>query len=75
MSRKLTRNQKEAVMSMKWTDDPSFGGVGEKCRYCGSEHPGLLCHTIKSVEFFSDGSVKKIKLKGGRKEHMDEVDN
>jgi hypothetical protein len=32
-----------------------------ECPYCGAYHPGT-CHRVKSIEYFANGTIKKVKL-------------
>jgi hypothetical protein len=35
--------------------------VADKCEYCGGDkHSPVACPLVRSVEFFPDGSVKKV---------------
>lgn len=32
------------------------------CRYCGMHH-GPTCHTVKAIEYYQDGSIKRVEFK------------
>lgn len=34
-----------------------------KCRWCGNFH-GVQCPSVKAIEFFADGTVKRVEFKG-----------
>lgn len=34
------------------------------CRWCGLRHD-TLCHLVKALEFFPDGTVKRVEFKTG----------
>lgn len=37
--------------------------MSEKCKWCGQEHEVPTCPAIKSIEYFQDGTVKKVEFK------------
>ena len=40
------------------------GNAVPSCCYCGSQmsHAGFICPNIKSIEYYQDGSIKKVEL-------------
>ena len=34
----------------------------ESCRYCGAIHGGVQCSRISAIEYFPDGTVKRIEF-------------
>lgn len=33
------------------------------CEWCGVLHPNIVCHKVKSLEYYEDGSLKKVEFK------------
>ena len=50
-------------MVMQWTDKDHAGN--EICRYCGDTHHIESCPRITSIEYHTDGRIKKVEFKGG----------
>lgn len=41
----------------------STSAVNPKCAYCGQmPHPGV-CPTVKAIEYYADGTVKRVEFK------------
>ena len=36
--------------------------MNENCRWCGMMH-GLVCPLVKAVEYYQDGSIKRVEFK------------
>lgn len=81
--RKITLRQKQGfnilMDKLRFDDQAELGGQSEPgmCRGCGKEvldtHPGRLCPRIKRIDFFQDGGVRAITMKGGGREDGDAV--
>jgi len=65
---KLNEQEKqtlEATLNLDWGEDPAIGGKGQ-CRLCGTEdHQGRVCWKVRSIQFYTGGEVKAIRIKGG----------
>ena len=58
----FTRKENEALQCGEGCDPRDRSGLTEeemKCQYCGLIHEGVLCHRIKSIEYFPNGTVIK----------------
>ena len=41
--------------------------VNGKCPFCSGGHTGVMCPKVKTVEFYEDGSVKRVDFKDAGK--------
>lgn len=47
-------------------ESPTAGNQSSSCRFCGCYHPThLICPGAKAVDFYRDGSVKRIEFGDG----------
>jgi hypothetical protein len=36
----------------------------ENCPYCGGRHKGIVCPKIRAIEYFENGTVKRVEFHG-----------
>lgn len=37
--------------------------INSTCAWCGAIHPNVVCPRVKALEYFQDGSLKRVEFK------------